>query len=50
MRVIQFYPTFFVMCIERLSHLINVVIDHKLWQPIKVARTGPWLSHLFFCQ
>ena len=31
-------PYIFVLCIERLSHLINLTVQNKLWKPFKVAR------------
>ena len=41
-------PYIFVMCIERLSHLINLAVNHKLWHHNKVAGVGPPFSHLLF--
>jgi hypothetical protein len=41
-------PYLFVLCIERLSHLINLAVEHELWDPIKLARDGLQLSHLVF--
>ena len=36
------------MCIERLSQLINLSIEHKISHQIKIASIGPHLSHLCF--
>ncbi|KAI5318919.1 hypothetical protein L3X38_038627 [Prunus dulcis] len=33
---------------EKLSHIINGAIIAKKWKPIKVARGGAAISHLFF--
>lgn len=41
-------PYIFVLCMERLSHIINDSIESKHWRPIKVSRGGPQISHLFF--
>ncbi|XVE49681.1 hypothetical protein DITRI_Ditri01bG0100700 [Diplodiscus trichospermus] len=41
-------PYLFVLCIEKLNHMIMDCIDAGEWKPIKVARNGPSLSHLFF--
>ena len=38
----------FVLCIERLAQLINMVVDAKLWDPIHIFRYGAKLSHLIF--
>lgn len=41
-------PYLFVLCMERLGHLIKPSVEAGLWKGIKVSRTGPCLSHLFF--
>ncbi|CAN1125969.1 LINE-1 reverse transcriptase homolog [Linum perenne] len=41
-------PYLFTLCIDRLSHLINSVVQENRWKPIKIGRNGPLLSHLFF--
>ncbi|XP_057747786.1 uncharacterized protein LOC130966983 [Arachis stenosperma] len=41
-------PYIFVLCIERLSHLINKLIHEKQWEPIMLSRGGPKISHLCF--
>ncbi|XP_061355974.1 uncharacterized protein LOC133300445 [Gastrolobium bilobum] len=41
-------PYLFVLCIERLSHLIQTAMGAKAWKPIRLKKNGPWLSHLFF--
>ena len=38
----------FVLCMERLGHLINDSINSGQWKPIRLSRNGPLLSHLFF--
>ncbi|XP_050238477.2 uncharacterized protein LOC126687968 [Mercurialis annua] len=41
-------PYLFVLCMERLSHRICSAVHNGDWAPIKLNRTGPNLSHLFF--
>lgn len=41
-------PYLFVLCIERLFHLINAAVEYKFWSPIQLSRGGPKLSHLAF--
>lgn len=41
-------PYLFVLCMERLSLLVNQRVEQGLWKPIKVANSGPHVSHLLF--
>lgn len=41
-------PYLFVLCLERLGHLIESKVAEGLWKPISVVRGGPKLSHLCF--
>lgn len=41
-------PDLFVLCVERLSYMIQEEVSHKKWNPIIPCRDGPILSHLFF--
>ncbi|CAL8157237.1 unnamed protein product [Prunus armeniaca] len=41
-------PYLFVLCIEKLSHIIVDVVKRKLWYHIKTSQNGPSASHLFF--
>ena len=41
-------PYLFVLCMEKLSHMINEAIGVGRWKPIRASRTGPKLSHLMF--
>lgn len=41
-------PYLFVLCMERLSVLINREVDGNRWKGIKVSRNAPLLTHLFF--
>ncbi|QHO25231.1 Putative ribonuclease H protein [Arachis hypogaea] len=41
-------PYIFVLCIERLSQLINAAVDHGFWKPIRLKKDGPPISHLCF--
>ncbi|XP_048422575.1 uncharacterized protein LOC125469371 [Pyrus x bretschneideri] len=41
-------PYLFVLCMEKLSHIINGCITTKKWKPVKLSSNGPPVSHLFF--
>ncbi|KAL5734742.1 hypothetical protein ACOSP7_032603 [Xanthoceras sorbifolium] len=41
-------PYIFVLCMEKLSHLIVDSVSKGLWKPIRISRGGPLISHLFF--
>ncbi|RDX83598.1 hypothetical protein CR513_35469, partial [Mucuna pruriens] len=41
-------PYLFVLCIERLSHLIEREVGCNNWKPIKLCRIGSFIYHLFF--
>lgn len=41
-------PYLFVLCMERLCHLIDKSIELKEWKPISLSRGGPKLSHICF--
>ena len=41
-------PYIFVLCMERLSHMITAAVSQGDWKPIKMGRRGVPLSHLFF--
>ena len=41
-------PYIFVLCMERLAHLISTEVQNEGWKPLKVAKKAPKLSHLFF--
>ncbi|XP_019178992.1 PREDICTED: uncharacterized protein LOC109174182 [Ipomoea nil] len=41
-------PAIFVMCMERLSHLICSEVAERVWKGIQLAPDGPVLSHLCF--
>lgn len=41
-------PFLFVMCMDRLSHLINDAVDSGQWKPIHVTKQGPLIAHLMF--
>ncbi|XP_038687586.1 uncharacterized protein LOC119986972 [Tripterygium wilfordii] len=41
-------PYLFVLCVERLGHLINNAVLSGAWKAIKLSPYGPALSHLFF--
>ena len=38
----------FVLCMKKFSHVISNAVSEGKWKPIKLSRTGPTLSHLFF--
>lgn len=41
-------PYLFVLCMERLSHMIERSVESKDWKPISLSRGGPKLSHICF--
>ncbi|CAL8164027.1 unnamed protein product [Prunus armeniaca] len=41
-------PYLFVLCIEKLSHIICDAVSKKKWRPMKSSQSGPAISHLFF--
>ncbi|CAL9017859.1 unnamed protein product, partial [Prunus brigantina] len=41
-------PYLFVLCIEKLSHIIFDAVEKKKWRPVKSSQSGPAVSHLFF--
>lgn len=41
-------PYLFVMCMEKLSLLIQKKVDQRQWQPLSCSRGGPKVSHLLF--
>ena len=38
----------FVPCMERLSQLIELAVNHQIWHPVKISRVGPIIPHLCF--
>jgi hypothetical protein len=41
-------PYIFVICMDKLSHLISHVVRQGNWKGIRAGRTGPMISHLMF--
>lgn len=41
-------PYIFVICLDRLSHLIADHVEAGYWKPMRVGRIGPQISHLMF--
>ncbi|CAL9019822.1 unnamed protein product, partial [Prunus brigantina] len=41
-------PYLFVLCLEKLSHLITEAVVKKEWRAVGISRTGPKISHLCF--
>jgi hypothetical protein len=41
-------PYIFVICMDKLSHLISHAVNQGKWKGIKAGRTGPMISHLMF--
>lgn len=41
-------PYIFVLCLERLSHIINKEVERGAWRSLRMRRQGPSISHLFF--
>lgn len=38
----------FVICIDKLSHLISYSMEQAFWKTMKVGRNGSLISHLMF--
>ncbi|XP_021833608.1 uncharacterized protein LOC110773399 [Prunus avium] len=41
-------PYIFVLCMEKLSHIIQQKIHDNVWKPVQICQGGPFISHLFF--
>lgn len=41
-------PYLFVLCIEKLSHLINLKVRNGRWKTVKSGQSCPPISQLFF--
>lgn len=41
-------PYIFVMCVEKLSHIIFDAVYRKKWKLVKSSQSGTAVSHLFF--
>jgi len=41
-------PYLFVLCMEKISILIQEKVQSNEWNPIKISNNGPAISHLFF--
>ncbi|KAK4264615.1 hypothetical protein QN277_025768 [Acacia crassicarpa] len=41
-------PLLFVLCMDKLSHLICDAVEDGRWKPIQVTNGGPSVSHLMF--
>ena len=41
-------PYLFVLCMEKLSVLIQEKVNNGVWKPVKVTRGGLGISHLFY--
>lgn len=41
-------PYLFIMCMEWLRYIIRLKINAGKWQPIRLSKSGPALSYLFF--
>lgn len=37
-----------MLCMEWLGHSIHSTINLKKWKPLRLSRSRPGLSHLFF--
>lgn len=42
------FGNLFVICIERLSHLINESVQKGEWKGINLSMYSPVLTHIFF--
>ncbi|PNX73217.1 ribonuclease H [Trifolium pratense] len=41
-------PYLFVMCVDKLSHLISHVVNKGEWKALRAGKRGPYVSHLMF--
>ncbi|KAF7812710.1 RNA-directed DNA polymerase [Senna tora] len=41
-------PYIFVLCMEKLAHLIQERVDENSWHTMRAGRSGPSISHLVF--
>ena len=41
-------PYLFVICMERLSHIVHLAVSQGLWKPISLSRRGHRITHLGF--
>jgi signal recognition particle subunit SEC65 len=41
-------PYLFVLCMDKLSHLIAEAIEEGRWKPMRAGRNVPLISHLMF--
>lgn len=41
-------PYLFVLCMDKLTHLITEEVDKGTWVPLKTGRRRPYISHLMF--
>lgn len=41
-------PYLFVLCMEKLSHMINMEVERKKWKGLKASKNGPNITHLFY--
>ncbi|GAU34270.1 hypothetical protein TSUD_321160 [Trifolium subterraneum] len=41
-------PYLFVLCMDKLSHIILQAVEEGKWRGIKAGRNGPMISHLMF--
>lgn len=42
------YPYLFILCLEKLGHLIDAEVQLHRWQPLKITQCGPSISHICF--
>lgn len=43
-------PYIFVLCMERLTHIIKDAVNAKRWKTLKFGRNGTNLYRIFFCR
>lgn len=41
-------PYLFILCMERLGHMISREVKKRKWKGLKLSAKGPILTHLFF--
>lgn len=41
-------PYLFILCMDKLSHLIEEEVDNKRWKSLKLDKNGIMILHLMF--
>lgn len=41
-------PYLFVLCMEKLSHMIHMAVEERKWKGLRASKNGPNITHLFY--